>query len=89
MQAAGVGPAQVLDDRELERADYVSYVPTDLAGIGRLDLRVARGAAGRTIEARIDLTGASGLAGRRLIPASAGRRSVPRVKTVERHGGAR
>ena len=63
MQAAGVGPAHVLDDRELERADYVWYVPTDLAGTGRLGLRVARGAAGRTIEARIDLTGASGLAG--------------------------
>ena len=46
VQAAGVGPAQVLEDRELERADYVSYVPTDLAGIGRLDLRVARGARG-------------------------------------------
>jgi PKD repeat protein len=39
---------------ELEHGDYVSYAPINLGDISRLDLRVAPGALGGTIEARID-----------------------------------
>jgi glucose/arabinose dehydrogenase len=41
----------------LEHGDYVSYAPIDLRDISRLDLRVAPGALGGTIEARIDSPG--------------------------------
>lgn len=39
---------------QLEHGDHVSYAPIDLAGIERLDLRVAPGALGGTIRARAD-----------------------------------
>jgi cytochrome c len=39
---------------ELEHGDHVSYAPIDLAGIGRLDLRLAPGPLGGAIEARVD-----------------------------------
>ncbi len=38
----------------LEHGDFVSYAPIDLRGVSRLDLRVAPGALGGTVEARID-----------------------------------
>jgi PKD repeat protein len=39
---------------QLEHGDYVSYAPIDLAGVDRLDLRLAAGPLGGTIRARID-----------------------------------
>ncbi len=39
---------------QLEHGDYVSYAPIDLAGITALDLRLAPGALGGTIQARVD-----------------------------------